>query len=127
MNVNGQAAGAQLERSATLQNAVSANGNGTTLTLAPSDDQITLKTTGASTPIFTVTFEVSWDNGSTWLNAFLEDLLNASVGTFINVLTNPSAAYHRYRVAPGVTSVRARIASYVSGTGTVTAVVRGRR
>lgn len=78
-----------------------------------------------STAVLSVIHEVSFDNGSNYENAFLENLLDAAgIGTLVNTLANPTTHRHRYRIPAGATNFRSRVASFVSGTVTVTAIVR---
>lgn len=114
-------------RTATLQNAAAATGNGTVLALSPGDE-VMLKTLGATIPSATIVFEVSYDSQSTWENAFLEDALAAGgISTLINTLAvSTSIARSRYRQVPGATHLRARVSIFVTGTVTVTAVVNSR-
>jgi len=94
----------------TLQNAVTATGNGTALSVA-----------GLSTVVFdvsgtfvgTITFEAQVD--SQWVS-----LLATAVGTPVIASTATAAGEYRASVA-GLTNVRARVSAYTSGTITVKA------
>lgn len=111
----------------TLQNASVIVGNGTILSLSTMDVEIMLTTVGASAVLAT-TFEVSFDSGSNYENAFTEDLLAAGgIATLINALTNPTTHRHRYRIPTGATNFRNRVVSRVSGSVTSIATVRGWR
>lgn len=107
----------------TTQNAAGANGNGVTVTIDANTREIGITVQGASTPVMDVIFEVSSDGGSTWENAFLENLLAATgIGTLVNtVAASASKLRYRYRPAPGINAFRSRVANFVSGTVTVIA------
>lgn len=112
------------ERVVTLQNAAVATGNGTAITFTTLDTEVLVKVAGASA-VLTYIHEVSYDGGTTYVNAFLEDLLAAAgIGTLINTSANPVTLYHRYRRPPGATNFRSRISAYVSGSVTTTATIR---
>lgn len=108
----------------TLQSAAAGTGNGTILSLSPNDTEILVSMIGAAA-VLTVTHEVSFDGGSNYVNAFLEDLLAATgIGTLVNAVVNPTATRYRYRVVPGATNFRSRVSAFVSGSVTVTATKR---
>lgn len=113
-----------LDTAYTLQNAAGATGNGTVVALTAADRELTIKAVGASA-VLTILHEVSFDSGSNYENAFLEDLLAAGgIGTLINSVANPTTTRHRYRIPAGATNFRTRISAFVSGTVTVTGIVR---
>ena len=111
------------EVTTTLQNAAGATGNGTALTFAPEDQMVTIKALGASTPSMTVVFELSYDSGSTWENAFPQNILSTTAA-FLNtlVITDTTAARYVWIRPPGATNFRARVSVFVSGTVTVSAI-----
>lgn len=126
-NNNGQMAIGMVERSYTLQSVAGGNGNGTAITLDANSHEVMIAVSGA-TAVLSVILEVSFDGGSNHENAFAEDLLAAGgIATLINTVANPTTHRYRYRVPPGATRLRARVASFVSGTVTVTGVVRSWR
>lgn len=101
--------------SATMQNAVSANGNGTILnTTNYSFAVLDVRTTG--TPTYTINFEGTIDG----TNYFSFPVVNISLGTLFS--TTSSAGQFAFRVA-GYQNIRARISGY-SGTGTISVVGR---
>lgn len=109
-NFNGQFSTIR-ESSATLQDAAVANGNGSSLVISL-HNEVTFLVTGTVTPVFDVVFEVSFDDGVTWENAFLENLLVATgIGTLVNVAISPTINRYRYRVPAGADLMRARIAT----------------
>jgi len=92
--------------SATLQNAVSATGNGSTLTVS-GYDTVVFQVSGTFTA--TVTFEASADSGTTWTS-----LSTVQVGTALIGNTATAAGVFRGSCS-GFTTVRARV-TWTSGT-----------
>lgn len=125
MNVNGQNS-FRTEESTVTQNAGAADGNGTALSLNVNDTELAIRILGADTPLLDVILEVSFDNGSTYVNAFAEDLLAAAgIATLVNVIAaTTSTKRYRYRVPPGASNFRTRIANRATGNATVTVVKR---
>lgn len=115
------------ETTTVLQNAAGATGNGTALTLQVGD-VVRLITVGASTPNAVVTYEWSDDGGTSWYNAFVQDLGAAGgLATMVaTVSVATSKAHGLFLAPPGATTFRARVSTYVTGTVTVTAVTRAR-
>jgi hypothetical protein len=69
----------------------------------------------AGTLAGTLTPEVSFDGGTTWVATSFDDQAGARVAT--RVLTNPNAAAARsLALPPGVSHARVRVSSYTSGT-----------
>lgn len=125
--INGRPASAFADFTTVLQSAAAATGNGTALAVQ-SGDVVRLKTVGATVPNAVVTYEWSDDGGTTWYNAFVQDLLAAAgLATMVNtVAVATSAAHGLWEAPPGATSLRGRVSTYVAGTVTVTAITRRR-
>lgn len=125
--INGRSAAAFVEFTTALQSAAAATGNGTVLAIQPGD-VVRLKTIGASVPNAIVTYEWSDDGGTTWYNAFVQDLLAAAgLATMVNTVTvGTTAAHGLWEAPPGSTSLRGRVSTFVAGTVTVTAITRRR-
>lgn len=114
------------ERAVTLQSAAGATGNGTAVTFAPTDKELMVFIAGAAA-VLTLAHEATFDGGSTWESAFLQDLLAAGgLGTLLSGVASPGAKSRLRYVRPaGCTGFRSRVSVYVSGTVTVSGVVLG--
>jgi hypothetical protein len=104
-----------------LQNAATGTGNGTPATLDSRSLFVTLSTSGG---VSTVIPEHSFDAGSTWETAYVEDLVAGTAGLLGSITTAVGVQRYRYRPSPGVNRVRMRISAFSSGSITCTALER---
>lgn len=113
------------ETTTTLQNAAVANGNGTALTVT-AGDVVRIVTTASGTPNATINYEWSDDGGTTWYDAWSQDLLAASgISTLVkSVGASTTKQQALFTVPPGGNRVRARISMWVAEAITVTAYKR---
>lgn len=122
--VQGASALVLSETSTVLQTAAAGTGNGTTLTLDAKSVSVTLVVQGASTPSLTLAVEMTRD-GSTWLAAYPQDLVNVALA-FVTSVAVGSTAEQRYLFTPlpGTVGLRVRVSAVVTGNVTVTAILR---
>lgn len=120
-NINGRPYPTNIN-TVTTQNAVGANGNGTSVTVY-GGNVLRITTLGASSPTMNVVFEFSDDGGSTWFNMYAQDLTSATgIATLINsVVVTTTKTHHNWIVPPGINTIRTRVSGFVLGT--VTCVV----
>ena len=102
-----------------LQNAATANGNGTPL-LMGSYGHVILQISGTFNA--SIHFEITVDNG-TWYEIAATDLTSASANTKVKTINSPGI--FACELVGGATYFRARISGYSSGSVTIVANAHG--
>lgn len=116
-----------VDTTTTLQNAATATGNGTAITLTALTQEVLVTVTGADTPSGTLAFEHSYDGGSNYVAAYVESLVDTSPTLLTTrAISDTTVFRYRYRPPVGVNRFRARVSVYATGNLTATAIQRDR-
>lgn len=113
------------ETTTTLQNAAAGTGNGTTLTLTPYDDLVSILLVN-SAGTATVVIEDSIDGGGSWSAGLAAELVASALTLVTSVALAANTRRFLYTRPPGVNALRCRISAVAVGTVTATATVRRR-
>lgn len=105
----------------TTQSAAGGTGNGTSIALAASTEDVSILVSGG---VATIVVECSFDSGSTWETVAVTTIASGAVG---GTITSALGAA-RYLVWPpaGATNLRTRISAFVSGAITAVCIERRR-
>lgn len=99
---------------AVVAGTITANGQSVVITDLRGIGAVTFQFSGTYSG-FTGTFEVSVDNGTTWIAANSQNINSGAIGTTTGALSNANAAYNLSPLL-GIAQVRVRATAFTSGT-----------
>ena len=105
----------------TLQNGATGTGNGTAMTMDAKTESLNVTVSGG---IATVIPEHSFDAGSTWELAVMQDLTTGAAALVTTITAAVAPQRFIYKHVPGANRFRMRISAFVSGAITSTAIER---